>query len=156
MGKPFFKRIFSRKPKKAQAPVLENNQQKNPEYLRFIIKQLAFQSAYFHELTGIHNRMIKKIEFYRKSTPRITGVQKHDIALTRNMRRMRRLEEKINLLRRRVRKLSSLKQAKNVADEARKLESEFNDLKEANFLLFQKHFGPAKNNNGSGKKNGRQ
>jgi len=129
-----------------------------PEFLRFVLKQLSYQSTYFPELTKTHNRMLAKMEFHKKTIPVITGNIKFDVSLARNIRAMLRLEQKINRLRLSVRKIASLDHAKAVADKARMLEAEFNKYKEANFLIFQKHFGPANGNaghaNGKKRRNG--
>lgn len=123
-----------------------------PEYLRFILKQLSYQSRYFPELTGIHNKMLKVVQFHKKTIPIITGNLKLDVKLTRNMRTMLRFEEKINTQRSRALKPLTLEETKAVADEARMFENQFNLLKEENFLIFKQHFGPTKNANGSRKK----
>ena len=144
---------FGKKPKPVNGAKKPDvlNVRAHSENLRFALKQLSFQSKYFPELTAVHNAFLLKPEFYQSSrgkassVPVIIGKISVDRKLALNMHRMRSLEEKINDLRNSTRRATELEHAKEIVDKARVLETEFNGLKEQNFVIFLEHFKKKKN-----------
>ena len=109
--------------------------------IKFAIMQISFQSAYFPELTGVHNRLIKQRDFHHGTKAlKITGDLENDTRLMRNMGRMMALETGINRLR--LRAKNAIRHERDaLIDRATRLESRFNGLKAENFRIFAKVYG---------------
>lgn len=152
---------FGKKPKQpaggAKPAHALDERAKNDDF-RFLMKQLSFQSKYLPRLTKLHNDMLLKPVFHDRKLwlaknasigiPVITGIVSEDAKLLLNARKMRLLEEKINKQRElgvRVFRKRSYEAAQVYINKAMAFETQFNDLKKKNLLIFIKHFGKNKN-----------